>query len=262
MKNGFILKPSHIKIPDNPKRIISLVPSQTELLAYLGLENEVIAITRFCIFPERWYKNKTRVGGTKKLHLDKIKELAPDLIIANKEENTKEEIEELAKYFSVYVTDVLNLDGTLLMIEEIGRLCGKLLIALNLNEQIKKEINKIQSKNYRELRIAYFIWKAPWMAVGKGVFIDAMMQLAGFKNVFAEERYPAFELDELKKLKPELLLLSSEPYPFSEKHIPELQKEFPDCRIETVNGEIFSWYGNHILKTPDYLIALRRRLDE
>lgn len=260
-RNGFILKPIHTEIPDHPRRIISLVPSQTELLAYLGLDKEVVGITRFCLFPEAWHKHKTRVGGTKKLHLDKIRELQPDLIIANKEENTKEEIEELAQEFPVFVTDVLDLEQAYAMISDIGELTGKSIEAETLVSELKTKFEKLHKLKFPKIRTAYFIWKNPWMAVGKQVFIDEMMKCAGFENVFVAERYPVFEMEELKKLNPELLLLSSEPYPFKEKHIPEVRAALPDCRIELVNGEIFSWYGNHLLKTPDYLIALREKLD-
>lgn len=260
-RNGFILKPEHQEIPEHPKRIISLVPSQTELLAYLGLNEEVVGITRFCIFPESWHKHKTRVGGTKKLHLAKIRELQPDLVIANKEENTKEEIEELAGEFPVFVSDVLDLEQAYAMIMDIGELTGKGVEAEALVSELKVRFEVLHSRKFRKMRTAYFIWKNPWMAVGKQVFIDEMMKSAGFENVFDAERYPVFELEELKRMNPELLLLSSEPYPFKEKHIPEVQVAFPDCRIELVNGEIFSWYGNHLLRTPAYLMALREKLD-
>src|ERR1700741_3198050 len=99
-----------ISIPQIPQRIISLVPSQTELLFDLGLDKEVVGITKFCVHPPEWFQTKTRVGGTKQLKIDLIKQLQPDLIIANKEENVKEQIEELEKHFPVWISDVNNLE--------------------------------------------------------------------------------------------------------------------------------------------------------
>ena len=120
-----------------PKRIVSLVPSQTELLYDLGLNEEVVGITKFCVHPDRWFKTKTRIGGTKQLQIEKIKELKPDLIIASKEENVKEQIEELAKDFPVWISDVNNLEDALKMIGSIGELLQKQIQAQNLVNQIK-----------------------------------------------------------------------------------------------------------------------------
>lgn len=257
MKNGFLLLPESKTLPKKAERIISVVPSLTELLYYFGLDDEVMAITRFCIKPEHWHKTKTRIGGNKQLHLDKIKELQPDLIIANKEENLKDEIQELAKTTPIYVSEIYTLEDALDAIEDIGKLVGKEAEALDLNRQLKNRFDRLKAQNFEPIRAAYFIWKKPWMAVGRHTFIDEIMRLAGFENVFADrERYFEFELDELKALKPELLLLSSEPYPFAEKHKDELSAEF-DCPIELVDGEIFCWFGSRLLHTVDYLLELR-----
>lgn len=261
MKNGFLLLPKRSTLPQHPTRIVSLVPSQTELLAYLGLEKEVVGITKFCIHPQEWFQTKTRIGGPKKLQIDKIKELQPDLIIANKEENIREEISLLSEMFPVYVTDINTLPDAFNMIADTGSLTGKKTEAERLIHQLKKAFGQLNSQKYPAIKTAYFIWKKPWMAVGSHTFIHEILKLGGFENVFQkEERYPEFSLETLKKLQPELILLSSEPYPFQEKHKQELQQSFPDCQIELVDGEPFCWYGNRLLQTPEYLIRLRESL--
>ena len=236
------------------KRIVSLVPSQTELLAYLYLEKEVIGITKFCVHPKNWYHEKPKVGGTKNIHPEKIEALSPDLIIANKEENVKEQIEELAAKYDVWVTDVNNLEEAIQMIGDIGRLTNRIeeasLLTLDIKEGFEKLNEVVCSK--RKIPAAYFIWKDPWMVAGNHTFINDMMNRAGLENVFADfERYPKINLDDLKG-KTELILLSSEPYPFKQKHKAELGKLLPGIKIEMVDGEMFSWYGNRLLKSIDY----------
>ncbi len=248
------------KIPVQKKysRIISLVPSQTELLAYLGFEEEVVGITKFCIHPSGWFHQKTRVGGTKNINLEKIEELSPDLIIANKEENVKEQIEQLSKKYNVWVTDVNNLDEAIKMINDIGKLTQRQQQASSLSLKIKEGFEKLKKTGAekRKIRAAYFIWKDPWMVAASQTFINDMLKYAGFENVFANlDRYPEISLDELKKINTELILLSSEPYPFNEKHKREIEKLNPDIKIEIVDGEMFSWYGSRLLKSVDYFLS-------
>lgn len=225
-------------------RIISLVPSQTELRSYLCLEKEVIGITKFCVHPNEWFRNKTRIGGTKNIDLKKINQLSPDLIIANKEENVKEQIEELEKKYDVWVTEVNNLSDAIEMINDLGKLTesGKAASALAL--QIKMQFDKLKlitSKPHRFISTAYFIWKDPYMVAGSNTFINNMMQYCGLQNVFAsQERYPQITLDDIKEKNTELILLSSEPYPFKEKHKEEIHKKIGRIKIELVDGEMFS----------------------
>lgn len=248
-----------IEVKARPQKIISVVPSQTELLHYLGLEKEVIGITKFCIHPDKWFREKQRVGGTKNLHLQKIKELHPDLIIANKEENLKEQIEELANQFPVWVSDVNNLEDSLDMIEKIGRLTAREKEADGLLSRIKSEFEKIQFTI--QFRTAYLIWKDPYMTVGGDTFIHDMLRRAGFENIFAvENRYPTVSIEDIKNANCELLLLSSEPYPFQQKHIDELQAFLPNTKIMLVDGEMFSWYGSRLVKAPNYFSALRQQI--
>lgn len=261
LKNGFLLLPEGVEPTAFPKRIVSVVPSQTELLFTLGLEGEIVGITKFCIHPDSWFRNKKRVGGTKKLHLETITALQPDLVIANKEENTEDDIDILAKKIPVYVSDVATLPQALDMIEMVGALCNKVEKAMALIEKIKEKFSCMADKRFTPKKTAYFIWKSPWMAVGNSTFIHEMMRLVGFENVFERQsRYPEFTLDALRSLQPEVILLSSEPYPFREKHQMLLQEYFTDCKIVLADGELFSWYGSRLLYTPDYLISLRESI--
>lgn len=242
-----------------PARIISLVPSQTELLFYLGLDQEIVGITKFCVHPLHWFKTKTKIGGTKQIKMQIIHHLQPDLIIANKEENDKEQVEILAKKYPVWVSDVHTLDDATSMIHEIGRLTGKESKATGLI----KDINSLFSELIYEvpvdkLRTAYLIWREPFMTVGGNTFINSMMQIAGFENVFAHlSRYPEVSIEELQSSNCELLLLSSEPFPFTQKHIKELLPFFPDTKIILVDGEMFSWYGSRLLLVTEYFKKLR-----
>lgn len=246
-----------IELHKPPQKIISLVPSQTELLHDLGLEEEIIGITRFCVHPDRWFKTKTRIGGTKQLQIKKIKELKPDLIIANKEENEKDQIEELAKDFPVWISDVNNLEDALKMIGSVGELLHKQIQAQNLVSQIKLGFSQLKTKNFR-LSSAYLIWRKPYMTVGGDTFIHDMMMHAGVKNIFEDRsRYPQIMIADLKTLNAELLLLSSEPFPFRPKHVEELQKELAGVKIILVDGELFSWYGSRLLKSPAYFEELQ-----
>ena len=240
------------RLTEIPQKIVSLVPSQTELLYDLGLNNETIAITRFCIHPKQWYDQKTRIGGTKALDIEKIKALNPDLIIANKEENVKEQVEQLAEHFRVWVTDVNDLCSACQMISDIGHLTGKAEKAAQLVIAIQNEFEKIQLP-LQKRRTAYLIWKDPYMTIGGDTFIHDMLVKAGMENVFADQqRYPEISITELKEKKCDQVLLSSEPYPFREKHILELKENLPGVQIRLVDGEMFSWYGSHLLKAPEY----------
>ncbi len=240
------------QLTEIPQKIISLVPSQTELLYELGLEHETIAITRFCIHPKKWFDQKTRIGGTKALDIDKIAALKPDLIIANKEENVKEQVEQLAEHFRVWVTDVNDLHSACQMISDIGHLTGKAEKAAQLLIAIQNEFEKIQLP-LQKRRTAYLIWKDPYMTIGGDTFIHDMLVKAGMENVFEDQqRYPEISITELKEKKCDQVLLSSEPYPFREKHILELKENLPGVQIRLVDGEMFSWYGSHLLKAPEY----------
>jgi len=249
-----------IELHHAPKKIISLVPSQTELLHHLGLEEEVIGITKFCVHPTEWFRMKQRIGGTKNLAIKKIKELQPDLIIANKEENVQSQVEELAALYPVWVSDVNNLADALQMIEGIGTITNKETEARQLSTAIQSLFTQVQSPGSK-LRTTYLIWKDPYMTVGGDTFIHHLLKRAGFENIFAtHQRYPVISIDDLQKTNCELLLLSSEPYPFKQKHIDELQALLPTTKILLVDGEMFSWYGSRLLKSPAYFNSLHQQI--
>lgn len=242
---------------DLPLRLISLVPSITELLYDLELNNEVIGITKFCVHPTEWFKTKTRIGGTKKVNIEKVLALKPELIIANKEENTKADIETLQKIAPVFITDIFNLNDTYRMIENVGFLTN----TSNKAKQIIKNIDQSFSniaylKNIKKTCI-YLIWQNPFMSVGHNTFINEMLNYCGFSNCLNHlNRYPEISVEDFKQYNPEYILLSSEPYPFKEKHIAELKKISPKSKIILVDGEMFSWYGSRLLKSPIYFEKL------
>ncbi|MCF3109100.1 helical backbone metal receptor [Niabella sp. CC-SYL272] len=237
-------------------RIVSLVPSITELLYTLGLEQEVIGITKFCIHPQAWFRTKTRVGGTKTLNLEKIIALKPDLIIANKEENVKEQVEVLAGRFPVLLTDVNDYTGALAMIRELGDHTNRKEEAHALTAVIEDAFASLDTGP--PCTAVYFIWKDPWMTVGGDTFINDMMQKAGFINLYAPfNRYPVADLNALQAHPPEYFILASEPYPFGEQHKAALQELYPDVKILLADGELFSWYGSRMLKAPAYFRRLR-----
>lgn len=243
-------------LPSPPKRIVSLVPSITELLFSLGLAEETAGITKFCVRPNEWFRNKKRIGGTKTVNIEKVRQLKPDLVIANKEENVKEQVDILAAEFPVLLTDVGNLDDALRMIGDIGRLTGRALKAAEIAGKISSLFASLPV-SAKPLPAAYLIWREPYMCAGGDCFINDMLNRAGFRNVFSQlARYPVITPDMLRESGCSYLLLSSEPYPFKEKHILELREILPTARIKLVDGEIFSWYGSRLLDAPAYFTRL------
>lgn len=246
-----------LPIPPHPLRIISLVPSITELLHSLGLEERVVGITKFCVHPDSWFRTKARIGGTKQVDFNTIASLSPDLIIANKEENVKEQVEELASRYPVWLTDVKDYEDAVFMIRQLGKICNKEATANELCKNIRQAFAALPVFT-NKIRTAYLIWKAPWMTVGGDTFIHHMMEKAGYDNVFAgQERYPEITIEILQAARPELILLSSEPYPFRQPHIDQLQPLFPGTSIRLADGEMFSWYGSRLLRAPAYFQELR-----
>jgi ABC-type Fe3+-hydroxamate transport system substrate-binding protein len=248
-----------VDVPSTPKRIISLVPSQTELLFDLELDNEIIGITKFCIHPKDKVKQKVKIGGTKTLNISLIKELKPDLIIGNKEENERSQIEELMKSFPVWMSDIADLDGATDMIKRVGELVGKNEGAEEMIRSINSGFNQLDIKT-QNLRVAYLIWRKPYIIAGQGTFIDDMLQKCGLTNAFDAERYPELTAEQLKAAKPDVVLLSSEPYLFKEKHIAEFKALLPNAKIKLVDGELFSWYGSRLLNAPGYFEHLIKEL--
>lgn len=235
-------------------KIISLVPSITEALFDFGLsEKEIVGRTKFCIHPKNTVQRVEIIGGTKNLNIDKIKSLNPDLIIANKEENVKEQIEELQKDFKVLVTNISNLEDNYYLLKTLGNLLGKQEIAQKFNLKIYEILANFS--DLKKKKCAYLIWKNPYMTVGFDTFIHDILDKIGFQNIFKnQKRYPEISVEDLRNA--EYIFLSSEPFPFQQKHIDELQKELPDAKIILVDGEAFSWYGTRLAKCESYFQSL------
>ncbi|UOE52340.1 helical backbone metal receptor [Mucilaginibacter sp. SMC90] len=242
-----------------PKRIISIVPSQTELLFYLGLNAEVIGITKFCIYPAEKFTSVTKVGGTKQLDIDKIRWLKPDLIIANKEENDRQQVEELMSFCPVWISDIFDLNSALQMIIGIGDVTDRIQQAKALCAVINSRFDDI-SLPLATLNVAYFIWRKPYMLAGRKTFIDHMLQICGLNNIVETERYPEIDVAALNLINPDIVFLSSEPYPFAQKHIEEFGMLLPKAKIVLVNGEMFSWYGSRLLYAPEYFEQLMKEV--
>jgi ABC-type Fe3+-hydroxamate transport system substrate-binding protein len=242
-----------------PRRIISLVPSQTELLAYLGLDDEVAGITKFCVHPERWFAEKQRIGGTKTVNMEKVAALSPDLIIGNKEENDQAQIQLLEKRYPVWMSDINTLDNACDMIRSVGAITGREAKADELADKILRAFAGLDEVGIaaKTRRVAYLIWRKPMMVAASGTFTDHLLNRAGFKNAFqTQSRYPEVSADELAAAQPDLIFLSSEPYPFADKHLAEFQEICPGVPVRLVDGELFSWYGPRLLLTAPYLAEL------
>lgn len=244
--------------PENPKRIISLVPSITELLFDLGLNGRIAGRTKFCILPAHQVKSATIIGGTKQIHFDVIESLQPDLIIGNKEENTQEDIQTLEKKYPVWMSDVKKWEDMTEMIEKIGQITGKEVDSKQINAQF--ELLNVEWWEFfaeKKLCVVYLIWRNPFMAVGSDTFIHNFLNFLGLKNAFGHlERYPEINANSELSEKVTHVFLSSEPYPFDEKHVHEVQTLFPKSRVIMVNGMFFSWYGSRLLHMKKYIYEL------
>jgi len=243
-----------ILLPEIPKRVISLVPSQTELLFDLGLQSEVVGVTKFCVHPESWFRNKTRIGGTKNLNIEKIKTLGPDLILANKEENDRAQVEQLNAIAPVWTSNIQNLDDALQMILIIGEMVNRKEAGKSIRAQIESRFRRLDAErnSSKEGKAIYLIWQEPYMAAGSDTFIHDMIQRCGLYNIIQQTRYPVLDLEEIRALNPDYIFLSSEPFPFKEKHAKALQNILPDAAVRLVDGQMFSWYGSRLLKAGPY----------
>lgn len=250
-----------VEITRPVRRIVSLVPSQSELLVDLGLMDKLVGVTKFCVHPEGLKTAVQQIGGTKKVDIDAVIALQPDLVIGNKEENERSDIEVLEQHVPVWMSDITDVESALEMIVKIGELTETTGTALQLTNDIRlhfKDLAFLVDETLPPLKTLYLIWRKPYMAAGKGTFIDHCLSLCGLENCLEEARYP--EID-LSSVQPELILLSSEPYPFREKHIAELQELFPAAEIRLVDGEYFSWYGSRMLGAPTYFTELYESLN-
>ena len=233
-----------VEVSQCPKRIISLVPSQTELLLDLGVN--VVGRTKFCTHPKERLESIPIIGGTKKFRFDEIRALNPDLIIGNKEENYEEGIVELSNKYPVWMSDITTIQDAIEMIRKISDLCGVSARGNSMSLQIERELELVKDKFSGS--VLYLIWKNPWMAVGTGTFINSILTHLGFDNVITANRYPELTDEQINDFRPDYVFFSSEPYPFKEN---DLLQDWSSKNI-IVDGEMFSWYGSRLLKVVDY----------
>lgn len=234
-----------------PKRIISLCPGITDTLFALDLQEEIVGRTRFCIHPSPAVLDVKAVAGTKDIKLDAILQLKPDLIIAEKEENTKEIVEALEQHLPVYVAEVQCVQEAYSMIENIGDVTDRRNEARSLISEIQAGFHSLQELTSGSA--VYVIWKKPYMAAGRTTYIDSLLETLGFSNPIRvlPGRYPELTTHDFHSANPDLVLLASEPYPFKEKHVPEFQEMLPNATILPIDGEMF-WYGPRMLVATSY----------
>lgn len=244
-----------------PRRIISLCPSQTETLYTLGLDQEIAGVTEWCVRPEQKAPHTISIGGTKKPDIKKIRDLVPDLVIAEKEENDRESIEAISTFAPVYVTDVTDQLSALRMIATLGEITGRSLEAVKLIASIAGNWRKFPTMKV-PLRVVYLIWRKPWMAAGYNTYISHILEIFGVRNLALDlpGRYPEITAEWLQDVQPDWIMLADEPFPFSDKFIPELREVCRNARIDVVDGQMFSWYGARMLDLPDYLREIQGRL--
>lgn len=247
-----------VTLPAPAKRIVSLVPSQTELLFTLGAGDSVVGLTRFCTEPPDQVAGIAKVGGTKKFDFEAIAALKPDLIIGNKEENYPEGIAQLEKDYPVWMSDISTLDESLEMVRGVGEIIGHSEQAEVFVRSVNQNFNDLLPEKLSKVSVAYLIWQKPFMAAGGNTFINDILARGGLHNVLAHlPRYPEVSLEQLASCGAEYILLSSEPFPFREKHMAQLNAELPDQKFLLVDAMPFSWYGSQLLHTADYLRQLR-----
>ena len=248
-----------------PQRIVSLVPSTTESLFALGCGERVVGITRFCVHPAEGLVGRVKVGGTKDLDMARLCALQPDLVIGNAEENTRELFAAIeAEGIPLHVAFPRTVDDALADLLALGRLVGAAEAAAAQVARIQAARARLHAQVQGEgLRYAYLIWRRPWMAINDQTFIAALLAEAGGVNVLGAhpDRYLTLAggAAELAAAQPEVVLLSSEPFPFQEKHADELAAEsgLPRARFVLVDGERCSWHGVRMAEALGYLADLR-----
>ncbi len=248
-----------------PRRIISLVPSITEALFAFGLGDRIVGLTRFCVEPREAAAGKTKVGGTKNPDLARIMALEPDLVVANAEENRRQDIERLAAAgIAVFVTYPRTVRQAIGMMRDLAQLTGAEDAAQPLIGAAEAELARAAGANRARgaLRVFCPIWR-PWMTIGPDTYMHDFIAACGGANVFAgsDERYPATDLDEVARLAPDVILLPDEPYRFSARHVPEIKtyREIPavrDDRIYLVEGKHLCWYGPRIAASLRFIQSI------
>ena len=236
-----------LELPRIPRRLVSLVPSITEFLVDLGLRDRLVGCTKFCVHPEGLRRDIQVIGGTKTPKPELIRALAPDLVIANQEENRREDVEAIREFAPVWVSRVRTLIEAEQLNDALGKLFNREGFAAVVNCRNEDRIRTVATDHGTAL---YLIWKDPYMSVGGDTFIHDVLTRCGYQNLLSERtRYPELSEEELQVLNPAHLLLSSEPFPFRAEHLERMQELCPEAEVRLVNGEFFSWYGSRIGKT-------------
>jgi ABC-type Fe3+-hydroxamate transport system substrate-binding protein len=232
-------------------RIVSLVPSITELLCDLDLSEQVVGRTGFCIHPWETVKTIPKVGGTKDLKFDRIRELEPTHVVVNIDENKKEDAEALAEFIpNVVVTHPLGPRDNLDLYRQMGREFDREAEAEVLCEKFESALALVDGRP--EQRVLYLIWKDPWMTISPKTYISQTLALFNWTTVPAatDERYPEVDLGAVEV---DRVLLSSEPFHFKEAHLAEVEGLVPGAKVSLVDGEMTSWYGSRAIAGIDYL---------
>ena len=240
-------------------RIVSLVPSWTEYVVDLGCAGQLVGRTKFCVRAGEEAERIPVIGGTKRIHLDRIEKLKPDLVIASKEENTREEVEACRAFSDVLVTDVRTISDAFEALETIGEAVEQAAVGASWRSNIEKAWGEPRAEHAQAL---YAIWQNPLMVAGHDTYIHAAMNWWGIGNAApatAEGRYPELHAEHLDTLAGTPFLLASEPYPFASKHCAQFASA--GLRPMLVDGEAFSWCGSRMLHTVHYLNGMREALD-
>jgi ABC-type Fe3+-hydroxamate transport system substrate-binding protein len=230
-------------------RIVSLVPSITELLCDLDLSEQVVGRTGFCIHPWETVKKIPKVGGTKDLKFDKIRELEPTHVVVNVDENRKEDAEALGEFIpNVVVTHPVGPRDNLDLYRQMGREFD--LEAEALCERFEAALARVEDRP--EQRVLYLIWRDPWMTISPETYISQTLGLFNWRTVPAgtEERYPQVDLAAVDV---DRVLLSSEPFHFKQDHVAEVEALVPGAKVSLIDGEMTSWYGSRAIAGIDYL---------
>jgi ABC-type Fe3+-hydroxamate transport system substrate-binding protein len=239
-----------------PRRIVSLIPSTTELLCDLGLADAIAGITVYCREPGAVTRTKRRIGGEKDPDLDAIRALAPDLVIANIEENVAAHVETLRSWdIPVWVAYPRTVDGALAMIRDLGEVTGTHVMAARLLDDLRGRLAVVREtvRVRRAVPVFYAIWRAPYMTVGPDTYVHDVLATCGGANVFgdAKTRYPVSPLEDVATRRPEVILLPDEPFRFRAVHRRDFEPftDVPavrDGRIVLVDGKPFTWHGRRL----------------
>ena len=244
-------------------RIVSLCPSLTELVFDLGLEDQLVGRTKFCVHPEGRVEAIEKVGGTKNPKIERIVELAPDLVLLNEEENRAEDAEALvAAGLRCHTSMPVSVPDTAEMVRSIGRAVERTEAAEAIAADIERRAARVRAaaEHRPSVRYVYLIWREPIMTVNDDTFVASLLGLAGGVNVFGDtgERYPTITAEDLAAADPNGVLLSTEPFPFDEKYRDELVEAtgLPIERFHVVDGELLSWHGSRTPAGIDYAEAV------